>query len=62
MMFNERKVAQVAAFFLGQVPEGRMSHLKLMNSWACVLLTGGIQQCLAGYVNIGTRWVYRSSP
>lgn len=29
-MFNERKVAQMAAFFLGQAPEGRMSHLKLM--------------------------------
>lgn len=29
-MFNERKVAQMAAFFLGQVPETRMSHLKLM--------------------------------
>ncbi len=29
-MFNERKVAQMAAFFLGQTPEGRMSHLKLM--------------------------------
>lgn len=29
-MFNERKVAQMAAFFLGQGPEGRMSHLKLM--------------------------------
>lgn len=29
-MFNERKAAQMAAFFLGQAPEGRMSHLKLM--------------------------------
>lgn len=29
-MFNERKVAQMAAFFLGQTQEGRMSHLKLM--------------------------------
>ncbi|MCC7279662.1 MAG: SocA family protein [Chromatiaceae bacterium] len=29
-MFNERKVAQMAAFYLGQVPECRMSHLKLM--------------------------------
>jgi uncharacterized phage-associated protein len=29
-MFNERKVAQMAAFFLGQVQGGRMSHLKLM--------------------------------
>ncbi len=29
-MFNERKVAQMAAFFLGQPPECRMSHLKLM--------------------------------
>lgn len=29
-MFNERKVAQMAAFFLGQVPSSRMSHLKLM--------------------------------
>ena len=29
-MFNERKAAQMAAFFLGQTPEGRMSHLKLM--------------------------------
>jgi len=30
MMFNERKVAQMATFFLGQVQGGRMSHLKLM--------------------------------
>lgn len=29
-MFNERKVAQMAAFFLGQTKEGRMPHLKLM--------------------------------
>lgn len=29
-MFNERKAAQMAAFFLGQNPEGRMPHLKLM--------------------------------
>lgn len=29
-MFNERKAAQMAAFFLGQNPESRMSHLKLM--------------------------------
>jgi uncharacterized phage-associated protein len=29
-MFNERKAAQMAAFFLGQGPEARMSHLKLM--------------------------------
>lgn len=29
-MFNERKVAQMAAFFLGQTQQGRMSHLKLM--------------------------------
>ena len=29
-MFNERKVAQMAAFFLVQPPERRMSHLKLM--------------------------------
>lgn len=29
-MFNERKAAQMAAFFLGQTPESRMSHLKLM--------------------------------
>ncbi len=29
-MFNERKVAQMAAFFLGQLPERRMAHLKLM--------------------------------
>jgi uncharacterized phage-associated protein len=29
-MFNERKAAQMAAFFLGQSAEGRMSHLKLM--------------------------------
>ncbi len=29
-MFNERKVAQMAAFFLGQSQENRMSHLKLM--------------------------------
>lgn len=29
-MFNERKAAQMAAFFLGQTPEGRMAHLKLM--------------------------------
>lgn len=29
-MFNERKAAQMAAFFLGQHPVGRMSHLKLM--------------------------------
>lgn len=29
-MFNERKVAQMAAFFLGQTSDGRMSHLKLM--------------------------------
>lgn len=29
-MFNERKAAQMAAFFLGQTPDGRMSHLKLM--------------------------------
>lgn len=29
-MFNERKTAQMAAFFLGQNQESRMSHLKLM--------------------------------
>jgi uncharacterized phage-associated protein len=29
-MFNERKAAQMAAFFLGQSPERKMSHLKLM--------------------------------
>jgi uncharacterized phage-associated protein len=29
-MFNERKAAQMAAFFLGQTKEGKMSHLKLM--------------------------------
>jgi uncharacterized phage-associated protein len=29
-MFNERKVAQMAAFFLGQLPELKMAHLKLM--------------------------------
>lgn len=29
-MFNERKAAQMAAFFLGQNPEGRMPHLKLI--------------------------------
>jgi uncharacterized phage-associated protein len=29
-MFNERKAAQMAAFFLGQTPERKMSHLKLM--------------------------------
>jgi uncharacterized phage-associated protein len=29
-MFNERKVAQVAAYFLRQVPGRRMAHLKLM--------------------------------
>jgi uncharacterized phage-associated protein len=29
-MFNERKVAQMAAFFLGQSQESRMPHLKLM--------------------------------
>ncbi len=29
-MFNERKVAQIAAFFLGQLRERRMAHLKLM--------------------------------
>lgn len=30
LMFSERKVAQMAVFFLGQSAEGRMSHLKLM--------------------------------
>jgi uncharacterized phage-associated protein len=29
-MFNERKAAQMAAFFLGQTQDSRMSHLKLM--------------------------------
>lgn len=29
-MFNERKAAQMAAFFLEQTPEKRMPHLKLM--------------------------------
>ncbi|WP_297497231.1 Panacea domain-containing protein [Ferrovum sp.] len=29
-MFNERKAAQMAAFFLGQPPERKMPHLKLM--------------------------------
>lgn len=29
-MFNEHKAAQMAAFFLGQAPEKRMPHLKLM--------------------------------
>lgn len=29
-MFNERKAAQMAAFFLGKTDDGRMSHLKLM--------------------------------
>jgi len=29
-MFNERKAAQMAAFFLGQAPDARMAHLKLM--------------------------------
>lgn len=29
-MFNEQKVAQMAAFFLNQTSEKRMSHLKLM--------------------------------
>lgn len=29
-MFNERKAAQMAAFFLGQAPEKRLAHLKLM--------------------------------
>ena len=28
-MFDERKIAQMAAFFLGQPPECRMSNLKL---------------------------------
>lgn len=30
LMFSERKAAQMASFFLGQSPDGRMSHLKLM--------------------------------
>lgn len=30
IVFNERKAAQMAAFFLGQAPDRRMSHLKLM--------------------------------
>lgn len=29
-MFNQRKTAQEAAFFLGKAPDKRMSHLKLM--------------------------------
>lgn len=29
-MFNERKAAQMAAFFLGQAPKKKMAHLKLM--------------------------------
>jgi len=29
-MFNEQKVAQIAAFFLNQTSEKRMPHLKLM--------------------------------
>lgn len=29
-MFNERKTTQMAAFFLGQTPERKMPHLKLM--------------------------------
>lgn len=29
-MFNERKTAQMAAFFLGHAPEKKMAHLKLM--------------------------------
>lgn len=29
-MFNERKAAQMAAFFLGQLPDRKMAHLKLM--------------------------------
>ena len=29
-MFNERKAAQMAAFFLGQGSGGRLAHLKLM--------------------------------
>lgn len=29
-MFSEQKVAQMAAFFLGQTGNGRMSHLKLI--------------------------------
>lgn len=29
-MFNERKAAQMAAFFLGQLPDRKMPHLKLM--------------------------------
>lgn len=30
MMFNEQKVAQMAAVFLSKTPDHRMSHLKLM--------------------------------
>ena len=30
LMFSERKAAQMAAFFLGQHPEGKLPHLKLM--------------------------------
>lgn len=29
-MFNERKAAQMAAYFLGQLPDRKMPHLKLM--------------------------------
>lgn len=29
-MFNERKAAQMAAFFLGQLLDRKMPHLKLM--------------------------------
>jgi uncharacterized phage-associated protein len=53
-MFNERKIAQMAAFFLRQTPEGRMSHLKLMKL-LYLAEREGVRQL--GYSLSGDRWV-----
>lgn len=53
-MFNERKVAQMAAFFLQQTPTGQMSHLKLMKLLYLAEREG--LRCL-GYSLTGDRWV-----
>jgi uncharacterized phage-associated protein len=53
-MFNECKAAQMAAFFLGQVPEGWMPHLKLMK---LLYLSDREAVRAFGWPISGDRWV-----
>lgn len=53
-MFNERKIAQIAAFFLRKTSAGRMSHLKLMKL-LYLSEREGVRHL--GYSLSGDRWV-----